>query len=527
MPNILDANGLQTQTQAELLAYYTAAYQLIYGADISLDTSTPDGQWMNIQIQAVLDVLNLLTQIYNSFDPDNAIGVVLDQRVAINGIQREGGTYTVTNVTLVISQSINLYGLDQSINPVYTVADAAGNQWELIATVLGVTAGSHIFAFQAAKPGAVLSIPNTITVPVTIVLGVTSINNPTTYTTLGINTESDAALKVRRQNSVSNSSQGFLQGLLGTLENINGVTSAFVYENDSDTTDGDGVPGHSIWVIIAGTPAIPVATAWSSLVTYAYGQIVSSGGINYISWKNNNLGNVVTNTLFWGVYNPVAQAIYAKRNAGCGMFGATDYTVTQIDGTQFIVSYDSVISVPLFIKFTATSLDGVNPPNLAAILSQLPVIYTPGVHAEVNINQLACLVQQIDPNTLVTNSGFSLSAGGSYTNTLTPVSKQDQFVVSSADTIILSIILASPISTYTIVAGVVTHTNEMIVNGNTIQFGALGGYGTYTYSISVNNSGGTINSASGLYTAGATPGIDTILVTDSLSNTGTSLVTVT
>jgi hypothetical protein len=62
----------------------------------------------------------------------------------------------------------------------------------------------------------------------------------------------------------------------------------------------------------------------------------------------------------------------------------------------------------------------------------------------------------------------------------------------------------------------------------TQTFTALGGYGTLVYSISVNNSGGSINSSSGLYTAGSTPNVtDTILVTDSLSNTATAVVNVT
>src|SRR5581483_5728996 len=159
-------------------------------------------------------------QIYNMFDPDNAVGVILDQRVAINGIQRQAGTFTVTNVTLIVSQALNLYGLDQTAQPVYTVADNAGNQWQLQTTQHISGPGTYVFSFQAANPGAVLTTINTITVPVTIVLGVTSINNPTTYTTLGINEESDAVFKVRRQKSVQLSSVGYLAGLLAALQNI-------------------------------------------------------------------------------------------------------------------------------------------------------------------------------------------------------------------------------------------------------------------------------------------------------------------
>ena len=243
MPNSIGPTGLTTATQAELLAQFTAAFELIYGADINLASNTPDGQMINTFIQAIFDIEDLVTQVYNMFDPDNAIGVVLDQRCAINGIQRQAGTFTTTDVTLVTTASLNLYGLDQSVQPIYTVADNNGNQWQLVTTQLGVTAGTNVFLFQAALPGATLTIPNTITVPVTIVLGVASINNPTTYATLGEAEESDAVLKVRRQQSVALSSQGYLQGLLAALKNVSGVTSAFVYENTTSAPDVDSVPG--------------------------------------------------------------------------------------------------------------------------------------------------------------------------------------------------------------------------------------------------------------------------------------------
>lgn len=524
MPNILDADGLTTSTQQELVAFFTSKYQSIYGSDINLESDTPDGQMMNIYIQSVLDLENLLTQIYNSFDPDNAVGVVLDQRVAINGIQKQGGTFTITPITLVTTQSVNLFGLDQSANPIYTVADGSGNQWQLVTTQQGVVAGTNSFTFQAANPGAVLTIPNTIIVPVTIVLGVSSINNPTTYTTLGINEESDAVLKIRRQMSVSLSSQGYLQGLLAALENINGIVSAFVYENNTSLTNGDGVSGHSIWAIVSGTASPAVALAWSATTSYAYGQIASSAGVNYVSWQNSNLNNAVSDTAFWGVYNPVASAIYSKRNAGCGMFGDVTYLITQIDGTVFPIAYDVVATENLFIKFTATSLDGTHAPNIAGILSALPTNYVPGVNAEVNINQLSTLVQEIDPNTLVTVSGFSRTSGGSYTPTLTPLTKKNQFVVSAQDTIILTMILSAPNATSTIVSGVVTTTNVSVASPGTIQFTGLGGYGTLVYSMQ--SGAGSVNSSTGLYTS-SSAGTDVVKVTDSLSNIAICTVTVT
>ena len=399
MPNILDGNGLQTQTQQELLSYFTSQYQAIYGADINLDSSTPDGQMMNIFIQVILDLEDLLVQIYNSFDPDNAIGVVLDQRVAINGIQRQGGTYTVTPVTLVLTQSVNLYGLDQTSQLPYTVADNAGNQWILLTTELGVGPGTVSYNFRAATPGANLTIPNTITVPVTIVLGVASVNNPTNYIVLGENEESDAALKVRRQQSVSLASQGYYAGLLAALENINGVSSAFVYENDTDATDANGIPSHSIWVIVAGS----------------------------------------------GAPASIAQAIYTKRNAGCGMKGSQTYTITQVDGSPFVIQWDDVVTKTLFITFQVQSINGTTPPNIAAIRAGLVTSLVPPVNGEVNINEIATAVQVIDPNTLVLNAGISMAT--SQTLTLSDVAASGHFFLNYGSAISASIAFNDSIST--------------------------------------------------------------------------------
>ena len=171
MPNLLDSNGITTKTRDELVQYFTAQYQSIYGQNIDLSASSPDGQMMNIFVQAILDIEDLLVQIYNSFDPDSAIGTQLDQRVAINGIQRQNGTYTVTPISITVTQALNLYGLDQTIQPVYTVSDNAGTQWLLETTQTIGVAGTYSYQFRAQNPGAVSTVPNTITVPVTVVLG--------------------------------------------------------------------------------------------------------------------------------------------------------------------------------------------------------------------------------------------------------------------------------------------------------------------------------------------------------------------
>jgi hypothetical protein len=467
MPNSLDANGLQLKSQTELLTDLVANLKSIYGANIDVSSSSSDGQAINIYVQGTVDIEDIIAQAFASFDPDQAIGTILWQRVGINGLQVQGATYTTTPVSITTDKALNLYGLDQNTNPVYYVTDAAGNQWQLVATQSIGGAGTYSFQFQAANPGAIPTIPNTITTAGLIVLGVTAINNPSLYTSLGQNEESDVALRIRRQKSVSIPSQGYQPGTEAALANISGVTYARVWENYGQSNPPTGVSINTMWAVVGGT----------------------------------------------GLPASIAQAIYVNRSTGCNMKGTQTYPITQRDGSAFVVQWDNVVSQNLFIRFTATSIDGINAPNISAILTQLPALFVPGIGAEVNINQLATYVQQIDPNTLVTAAGFSTTSGGSYTNTLTPTALNNQFVVSATNTNITPIVmLPSSVS--------VPHTQ-------TQQFNAYGGIQPYVYSVVGGGSGGTINSSTGLYTAPSGTGADTVRVTDANAATANSTVTIT
>lgn len=252
MPNSFDANGLQVITQNELVENLTNSFQEIYGEDINVDSNSPDGQVINIFAQSLEDFYELLSQVYSSFDPDQAIGNVLDQRCAINGIQRKGGTYTYVTINVEADRAVTLEGLDQvAPEQAYTVSDSEGNLFVLSATS-SINAGTSSLVFRALNVGSVEVLPNTITTPVTVILGVLSVNNPGGALEKGVNEETDAELRERRKQSLTIANQGYTDGLLAALLNIEDVSSANVYQNRTGTTDADGIPGHSIWVVVRG-----------------------------------------------------------------------------------------------------------------------------------------------------------------------------------------------------------------------------------------------------------------------------------
>ena len=307
MADVLDANGLTVKSLAEVVSDLTTGLRGIYGADINVDQNSPDGQLINIFAQASIDLRELLVQINSGFDPDQAVGAILDQRVIINNIARLGGTFTIVPIDVTVSTTVTLPGLDAAFNDPngtgYTIQDNAGNQFILIDTAT-LTAGTTSKNFRAKLIGNVQTVVNTITNPVTVILGVTSVNNPSDPSSVGENEETDAQLRLRRQQSTALENTGYLNGLLGTILNLTGVSSAKLYENVTDTADGNGIGEHSIWLIVAG-----------------------------------------------GSTSDIANTLYAKKSFGAGMKGATTHAITTASGRTFTAAFDRPAAENLYIKF--------------------------------------------------------------------------------------------------------------------------------------------------------------------------------
>src|ERR1019366_2989931 len=173
--NQIDGSGIQIQSFSDIwndLVNGTPGVPgllQIYGADVNIDQNSPDGQWINIFALAKQNVLEMLVQIYNSKDPDQAVGIDLDAVSQLCGITRQGGTYTQVNVLINTSAALNLSGQDTSTP--YTVQDANGNQYQLIISA-SLVLGNNTLAFQSVNIGAVQCLANTLTTPVTVVAGV-------------------------------------------------------------------------------------------------------------------------------------------------------------------------------------------------------------------------------------------------------------------------------------------------------------------------------------------------------------------
>jgi uncharacterized phage protein gp47/JayE len=310
----LDATGLTIDTIQEIITQLEDGYKLIYGNDIIIDSNTPDGQLINLYAQSVRDLLEVIQQINSGFDIEQAIGVVLDQRVSLLGIQRQGATFTQQQVQITVNNAVTLEGLDADANNPdgtgYTVVDDTGTEFILLDTFNAPSAGVYNLTFRAKDLGSITTIPNTITNPVTIILEVTDINNSTGALEIGLDGELDATLRLRATQSTANRAKGFIDSLTGNLLNIDGVTDARVFENYTDVIDVDGIPAHGIWAIVEG-----------------------------------------------GANTDIADTIYFTKNAGCDMKGAIAIDITTVNGSIFTILFDRPASKELYIRFDIQKLN--------------------------------------------------------------------------------------------------------------------------------------------------------------------------
>ncbi len=394
MPNSVGPNGITIQTAAEIreeilngTTDYPGMFE-IYGANINVAPNTPDGQMIEIVTQAKLDGLDLIQQVASSFDPDQAVGILLDQRCAINGVTRQAGTATVIDVDVTVDRPLNLIGLDEDPTVAFTVSDSTGNNYQLVSSYGFGGAGVQTLSFQATVLGVLNPLANTLTIIVTVTLGVVSVNNATTATTVGTAEESDASLRMRRAQSVSKPSVGYVASVIGALFNVTGVTDVEVLENDTGSTDVNGVPGHSVWIIVAGT-----ATT-----------------------------------------EDIANAIYLKRHAGTGQKGSVTYAVEQADGSFFTVEFDRPTAQDLWISFNVVPIAG-GTVDAAYIRQQLLASLSYGINQQADITTIISLIRAISPSASVSDAGVS-DDNITYVSLLDTAAVENQFETAAARIII-------------------------------------------------------------------------------------------
>lgn len=293
---VIDQAGIMAPTFAEILEYLKEQYRGIYGNDVYLENDSQDGQFLGLLSRCISDSNAVAIEIYNSFSPANAVGESLSRNVRINGISRAIATKSTATVKLIGQAGTQINN--------GKIADVYGNQWLLPASVVIGLSGEVVVTATATILGAVIAPANTINKIQTPTRGWQSVNNDTAATP-GAALETDAALRQRQALSVAIPSRSLLDGLIGAIYSLSGVTRCKAYENSTGTPDGNGIPGYSIAVVVSG-------------------------------------GDVIQ----------VAQTIAAKKTQGCGLHGNTTVAINDVQGYPVNIKFWRPVQVDFSVQIS-------------------------------------------------------------------------------------------------------------------------------------------------------------------------------
>lgn len=246
----LSKDGIHVPDLDTVYDWLCNEYKAIYGADVVLTADTQDGQWVGVLAQAIHDTMDVAALVYNSFSPSTALSDALDKNVRINGIARKQPTYSMCDVDLV--------GTVGTVIKNGSVKDTLNRVWNLPPSVTIPLEGSVTVTATASEAGAWSSLPNTITIINTPTRGWLSVNNPNEGTA-GAPVESDADLRRRQAKSVALPAQSVVNGIIGGVASVSGVTRYRCYENDTGVTNEHGIPAHSISMVVEGGDAQEIA----------------------------------------------------------------------------------------------------------------------------------------------------------------------------------------------------------------------------------------------------------------------------
>lgn len=298
----ITTTGFLPMTTADVKADLESALKAALGATIDVSAEEPLGQIIGVLAERYGDLWALGQSAYTAGTPDGASGAGLDALCSLTGTVREPATKSTVTLTAAGTPTTVLpagrtasMGLPQprfttlasativaasawlasnsyivgdrvtnagriyvcitagmaagSGGPTTTAADITDNlaHWRYVGQGTGVID----VAAQAEQTGPYEAASGLVTTIETPVAGWSSVINLLDAAP-GSDVETDAALRLRREEELRVQGNAALEAIREKVLNVSGVTSATVFENNTDVTDADGVPPHSVEALVRG-----------------------------------------------------------------------------------------------------------------------------------------------------------------------------------------------------------------------------------------------------------------------------------
>jgi len=246
----IDADGVHVPTYSDIMEYLENQYKAIFGNDVYLGEETPDYQMLSIFATCVDDSYALAVQAYNDRNPQFAVGDALDTLVQLSGMIRKEATPSKTVLTIT--------GDAGTVIDAGEAIDSQGNLWALDEAFTIPVGGSGTVGATCETAGAIEAEAGTIAGIYTPIPGWMGVTNAADAE-VGTNMETDAQLRARFDAAHVLEANGTFYSIATGLMNLTGVKFVDVVQNDTDSTDANGLPAHSFCVVVDGGDADEIA----------------------------------------------------------------------------------------------------------------------------------------------------------------------------------------------------------------------------------------------------------------------------
>ena len=376
----ITGTGVVVPTEADIFSGVQADMQAAFGGDLNMSVETPQGQLATSQAAIIAAAYAAFLNLANSFDPAYASGRFQDAIGRYYNLSRNPPLSTVLTV--------NCYGATGLEIPAGALlVDTNNNQYAANSSGIIPSAGYVQLSFACTVTGP-LQVPGSVTIYQTVqgwdsAILVSGVE--------GQNIESRIAFEQRRQQTLAANSNNTNAAILGVVQQVPGVLSAYVTENSSSYPVANNpaatVTGYLVGTtltILSGTMPASTAGLFVSGVGVLNGTSIVSGSGPYtvnLSQTVASSGSPVylqiggvqisANSLYVCVYGgsnaAVAAAIFSKKPPGCGFSGNTSQTVYDASppygtpGIPYTITFQTAVALPIFFA--------VNLKNNAAIPS--------------------------------------------------------------------------------------------------------------------------------------------------------------
>lgn len=246
MPYGVSPTGFTRPSVQEILTRTNDQQVSSISPEWDVSPETPTGQINAISSQSLAEAWEALEASYHGSNPDRAEGVMLTALAQLTGTLRRSATKSL------VPCIVNLDATTTLLAGVHFAHVEGSPQIRFTPTAdyTAPSTGNVALIFEGETSGPVQALNGTLTSIATSVVGWNSVVN-TTDAQLGEVADSDATLRQAREDQLAAAGASTLLAIQADVVGLGTwIQAVSIFENDTNATDGEGLPPHSFEVLI-------------------------------------------------------------------------------------------------------------------------------------------------------------------------------------------------------------------------------------------------------------------------------------